>query len=124
MADAAALGCAVCRRLEYGETPAQLHHPRTGTGAGRRAPHSEVIPLCEPHHTGRWGLHAMGRKRWEAVFGVTEGELTAETKRLVSAMRGRRVGYASQPVQPKAQQSASDARMATDSPTTTVSASL
>lgn len=79
---AAELGCALCRRLGWGATPAQLHHPRTGVGGGRRAPHSESIPLCQEHHTGASGVHGMGRRAWEAEFGVTEGELTKETQGL------------------------------------------
>ena len=29
----AELGCVLCRRLGLGETPAEIHHARTGTGA-------------------------------------------------------------------------------------------
>ena len=32
----AELGCAVCRRMGYEGTPAEIHHKRAGTGAGRR----------------------------------------------------------------------------------------
>lgn len=77
-----ALGCAICRRVHWVNTPPQLHHQRTGTGAGRRASDSQIIPLCERHHTGAEGLHGMGRKAWERKFGVTELELVAETQQL------------------------------------------
>lgn len=79
----AALGCAICRLLGLGATPAQVHHRRTGTGAGRRAPHSETVPLCEFHHTGAAGIHGLGRKAFEREYGVSEGELVAQTQRLV-----------------------------------------
>lgn len=49
---AAALGCIACYIQGTPGTPAEIHHPRAGTGAGRRAPHSQGIPLCPPHHRG------------------------------------------------------------------------
>lgn len=74
------LGCVVCRMKGWGATPPHLHHPRTGTGAGRRAHDSEVIPLCPEHHQGNTGLHGMGRKAFERHYGVTELELVARTQ--------------------------------------------
>ncbi len=53
----AALGCILCRRMGYGETPAQIHHVREGEGGAQRAPHWLAVPLCEPHHTGPRGIH-------------------------------------------------------------------
>lgn len=79
----AALGCILCRRLGLGETPAEVHHPRTGTGAGQRAAHGDGFPLCPEHHRGNTGLHGMGRKAFEAHYGVTELELRDQTHRLL-----------------------------------------
>lgn len=84
MGRAARLGCMLCRHLEWGETPAEVHHPRTGTGAGKRAPHQQSFPLCFEHHRGQTGIHGMGRKAFEAHYGVTEVELRDETHRLLS----------------------------------------
>lgn len=89
--DATRLGCYLCRRLGYGESPAEFHHPRTGVGAGRKAPHSEGIPLCYLHHRGPDGVHGMGRKAFERTYGVTEAEMTAATKGDVAELRSRRV---------------------------------
>ncbi len=75
------LGCILCRRLRYGNTPAEIHHARTGTGAGRRASHYNTIGLCAEHHRGNTGLHGMGRKAFEREYGVTELELVEQTKR-------------------------------------------
>jgi len=75
------LGCLICRRIWGVDTPPEIHHPRTGTGAARRAPDSEAIPLCPEHHRGSTGLHGLGRKAFERRYGVTELELVAETKR-------------------------------------------
>lgn len=46
------LGCVACRQIGYRDTPAEIHHPRAGTGAGRKASHIDAIPLCPPHHRG------------------------------------------------------------------------
>ena len=75
MGRVADLGCAICRMIGLGKTPAHVHHPRTGTGAGRRSSHWDTIPLCPQHHTGNDGIHGMGRKAFERHYGVTEAEL-------------------------------------------------
>jgi len=81
---AVALGCALCRNLGYGESPAEYHHKRTGTGAGRRASHYEGFGLCPPHHrTSNDAIHVRGRKDWEKHFDVTENELVAQTQALL-----------------------------------------
>lgn len=77
----AALGCIVCLRLGHGVTPCEIHHPRRGTGMGRRASHYDAIGLCPAHHrTGGHGvaIHA-GQRTWEARFG-TEAELLADVR--------------------------------------------
>ena len=80
----AALGCALCRRNGWGETPAEIHHPRTGTGAGRKASHYDAIPLCPEHHRlGNDALHVMGRKAWERTHDVLEGDLLQQTRMLL-----------------------------------------
>lgn len=84
MGRVAELGCILCRRNGYHGTPAEVHHVRTGTGAGRRADDAETIPLCPYHHrNSNEALHAMGRKAWERHHGVTELDLLAETRRLL-----------------------------------------
>jgi hypothetical protein len=80
MGKVAELGCILCKHLNLGETPAELHHPRTGTGAGRRASHMDVLPLCFLHHRGNEGLHGMGRKAFEKYYGITELELLEKVK--------------------------------------------
>lgn len=78
------LGCIVCRRLGYGISPAEAHHPRFLAGTGQRAPHKKVIPLCPMHHRiGGYGvaLHA-GQKTWEKEFD-TEAKLLEEVELLL-----------------------------------------
>lgn len=79
----AGLCCILCRRLGYGETPAEVHHQRTGTGAGKRASHKRVMPLCPEHHRGQSGLHGMGRRAFERRYEVTELELIDEVRKLL-----------------------------------------
>jgi hypothetical protein len=80
----ARLGCIVCRNLDLGQSPAELHHPRSLAGLSQRASNFDVIPLCPGHHrTGGVGvaLHA-GQRTWEAKFG-TEAELLEQVRGLL-----------------------------------------
>lgn len=49
MGRVAALRCIACRLLNYGETPAAVHHIREGRIARNDF---LTIPLCPVHHTG------------------------------------------------------------------------
>lgn len=79
-----ALGCALAR-FKFGEyMEAEIHHLRTGTGAGRKSSHFDAIPLSPHfHRLSNEALHVMGRKAWERFHGVTELELLAKTRELV-----------------------------------------
>lgn len=81
----AGLGCVLCRVvLRIQDSPAEIHHPRTGTGAGRKASHMDAIGLCPTHHRlGNDAVHVMGRKAWERHHGITERELMQVTKNLI-----------------------------------------
>lgn len=81
MSRVADIGCILCLHLGTPGTPAELHHPRTGAGAGRKASNFDVIPLCPAHHRSSNGaLHAMGRKAFERHYGVTELQLLELTR--------------------------------------------
>jgi hypothetical protein len=88
MSRVADLGCAVCRRMGTPGTPAELHHRRAGTGAGRRSSHWEVIPLCPEHHRGSTGLHGLGTKGFPKHWGFDETDLLVETLLLVEKQYG------------------------------------
>ena len=81
MAKVAALGCILCTRLGLGESPACLHHPKTG---GKRASDWDVIPLCHYHHQGKDGVHGLGRKAFTKFYGISEMELLALVKQAVT----------------------------------------
>ena len=77
----AELGCSLCRHLQLGETPCELHHIRRGNIPRSTAP---VIGLCPYHHRGsNTSIHGMGRKQFEIVYQITEEELLEQTKRLI-----------------------------------------
>jgi len=67
----AEFGCALCYKLGYEGTPAEIHHIRRG-GIRSKSP---VIPLCTEHHRGNSSIHGMGRKQFERTFKTTEEEL-------------------------------------------------
>jgi hypothetical protein len=46
------LGCIACRKEGRGSVPAEVHHPRHGTGLALKAPHKKSVPLCPAHHRG------------------------------------------------------------------------
>ena len=85
----ASLGCMACRNHGILGTPAELHHPRANAGAGQKAPDSDVIPLCPPHHRGTMhpkvpSIH-LDRLKFIATFG-SEAELLARVRQLLGAV--------------------------------------
>lgn len=68
------LGCIVCR-LQHGVvTQASIHH-LTGIkyrGMGKKADDINTIALCYNHHQGEFGIHRIGMRPWEAMFGTQE----------------------------------------------------
>lgn len=86
----AALGCVVCRNLGYQDSPAEVHHLRKHTGAGRKEHYTNSIPLCPVHHrqgdgserfNGELGYHVAPRS-WEAQYG-TQAQLLEQVNRLL-----------------------------------------
>lgn len=80
----AEIGCIVCLNENYGQSPAEIHHIRSGQGMAQRASNYEVIPLCPIHHrNGGHGVavHA-GIETWQERFG-TEVELLEQVKEML-----------------------------------------
>lgn len=82
----AALGCIACYHQGTPGTPAEIHHPRAGTGMGQRASHYDAIGLCPAHHRGTAGLSVPSihgsKNAFIEAFG-TEAELLELTKTLI-----------------------------------------
>lgn len=79
MSAVADLGCILCRHLDYGRTPPELHHPRGAAGGGQKASDWLVIPLCPEHHRGNSGLHGLGSGGFFTRYKLTEWDLLAMT---------------------------------------------
>jgi hypothetical protein len=75
MSAVAALGCIVDTLEGKPDTPAEIHHIRTGTGAGLRSSHLRVLPLCPKHHRGDLGIHGPLGRGFVAHLGLTELDL-------------------------------------------------
>jgi hypothetical protein len=80
----AELGCAVCRRMGYAGTPAELHHPRRLSGGWGRSSNMTVIPLCPEHHRGNTGVHGLGTKGFPKHWGFTEEDLAEDVANLLN----------------------------------------
>ncbi|HEK3217415.1 TPA: DUF968 domain-containing protein [Proteus mirabilis] len=91
LSDVAELGCICCRNMGFGGSLAEIHHVRTGQGMAQRASHTDVLPLCPPHHRACYetGFHA-SPKSWQEIHG-TEIELLEQTKQEVMELRACRV---------------------------------
>ena len=61
-------GCVVCMR------PAEIHHliGHPYSSMGKKANDINTIPLCVDHHRGSQGIHHMGMRVWEQVYGSQE----------------------------------------------------
>ena len=80
----ASIGCIICFRAGYPETPAEIHHIRdVGLGLGVRNSHTNTLPLCPLHHRGNDGIHGMGRKAWERKY-TTQSELLEQVKGILN----------------------------------------
>ena len=92
LASVAQLGCIVCSKLGFGETPAEIHHPRKGVGFALRASHYDAIPLCPEHHRGQSGVHGMGTKGFAKHYGFDESDLLETTKILLEQLKKSKIG--------------------------------
>ena len=79
----AELGCLVCKRMGYPDSPAEIHHKRAGTGAGRRSSHFDAMPLCPEHHRGKTGIHGLGTKGFVKHYGFDEADLLQDVRDLL-----------------------------------------
>lgn len=79
------IGCIACRKLGYPDTPAEIHHIRSGQGMSQRANDVDTLPLCPFHHRqGPDAIH-VSPASFQRKFG-TERALLMETLRLVDAI--------------------------------------
>ena len=85
------LGCIVCRLIGFSGVPAEIHHQRSGTGAGRRASHFDTIPLCPGHHRFYPDAIHVNATLFVELYG-SESELVRKTREDVQRYRQTFVG--------------------------------
>ena len=73
-----AIGCVLCLHLEWGKTPAEIHHVESvRDGLSDYA----VVPLCPEHHRGATGVHGLRRRGFEARYKLSDTDLLAMVNR-------------------------------------------
>jgi len=88
LSNLADLGCILCAVQGNPGTPAEIHHPRKGTGMSMKASHFDAIPLCVYHHRSSEGLHGLGTKGFKRVYSLDEAELLILTKKALELNHG------------------------------------
>lgn len=79
------MGCILCWHLGTPGTSAEIHHLRDGQGMSQRAPNDLTVPLCHIHHRGPQGYHGLGKRAFEALYGVSERDLLDMTNSILEA---------------------------------------
>ena len=71
-------GCIICMR------PAEIHHliGYKYSSLSKKADDKNTIALCVEHHRGGQGIHALGMRAWEEVYGTQEYLLDKTNKEL------------------------------------------
>ena len=71
------LGCILCKHLDLGESPAEIHHIE---GFGRSSYTDFLtVPLCPMHHRGANGVHGLSRRGFENRYKLSELDLLGMT---------------------------------------------
>jgi hypothetical protein len=64
------VGCIICRiEILLINEYVSIHHI---DGRTKKGCHMKVLPLCFPHHQGIMGIHTLGVRKWESLFGKQE----------------------------------------------------
>jgi hypothetical protein len=79
MGRVARVPCVLCAHMGLGETPAQVHHLKLGSGASDRASDFNTIALCPAHHTGPDGVHQLKEHGLRLRYNLSELDLLAMT---------------------------------------------
>ena len=79
----AELGCCVCRKIGYPGTSAEFHVFSIKQSMNSTKRVQVVLPICYDHHRGEKGIHALGKRKFEKVYGFTIAELLEDTKNLL-----------------------------------------
>ena len=75
----AELGCIICYKMGYVDSPAEIHHIKNGYGIAKKSSYLEVIPLCPYHHRNSDEAYHFSPEKFTEKWGTQE-ELLQETK--------------------------------------------
>ena len=78
MQNVADLGCIICKKMGFPDSPAELHHIKDKTGMGKKATNYEVIPLCPHHHRNSEDSYHQSPQNFTEKWG-SQQELLDET---------------------------------------------
>ena len=86
MARVARVPCVLCRHMGMGDSPAEVHHMKYGTGASDRASDYLTIALCERHHKVEYpeSVHALKERGLRLRYNLSEIDLLAMTLEAIS----------------------------------------
>jgi len=79
LAIVAELGCIICYKMGYQDTPAEIHHIQEKYMMGKKSDYLETIPLCPYHHRTSNESYHYSPKAFTEKWG-TQKELLQETK--------------------------------------------
>lgn len=87
MGRVARVPCVICARMGLGDTPAQVHHLKYGSGASDRQSDFLTIAVCPEHHTGPSGIHQLKEHGLYLRYKCSELDLLADTLKAIEGMQ-------------------------------------
>jgi hypothetical protein len=75
----AELGCIICHRMGYPDSPAEIHHIHNKFMLGKKSDFQNTIPLCPHHHRTSNESYHHSPKSFTEKWGTQE-DLLQETK--------------------------------------------
>jgi len=86
MGKVARVPCVLCARMGLGDSPAQVHHLKYGSGACNQTSDHLVVALCPEHHTGASGVHRLKEHGLYLRYKCSELDLLADTIAAASSL--------------------------------------
>ena len=78
----ASLGCIVCRKMGYYDSPAEIHHIKENYSLGKKSDYLSCIPLCPAHHRTTNDAYHYSPKSFTEKWG-TQKELLEQIQELL-----------------------------------------
>lgn len=89
MSKVARVPCVLCARQGLGDSPAEVHHLKYGSGASDRASDWLTIALCPRHHRVEYpdSVHRLKERGLHTRFKCSELDLLADTIAAASRLK-------------------------------------